>query len=153
MKVLFFNNPPFFLAHGGMQTLTEALMRELAALGVEVEPERWWDAGQKGDLIHYFLRPSVVDVRLAHDKGFKVVMTENLDFTASRSRSQLLGQRCLTKLAQTLLPAGLTVRLGWEAYQELDAMIYVVEHEWENSPISFPGQPAARPYHTARAGT
>ena len=104
MKVLFFNSPPFFLVHGGMQTLTEALMRDLAGLGVEVEPERWWDDKQKGDILHYFLRPTIVSVRAAHDKGFKMVMTENLSQTASRTRSRLFGQRCLTKLAQTLLP-------------------------------------------------
>ena len=85
MKVLFFYSPPFFLAHGGMQTLTEALMRELAALGVDIEPERWWDENQKGDIIHYMGRPLATVVRLARQKGFKVVMTENLDLTASRS--------------------------------------------------------------------
>src|ERR1700733_15164896 len=82
MKVLFFNNPPFFLAHGGMQTWTEALMRSLAQIGVEVEPERWWDDQQKGDIIHYFLRPPIVNIRAAHDKGFKMVLTDCLDQTS-----------------------------------------------------------------------
>ena len=141
MKVLFFNNPPFFLAHGGMQTWTEALMRELAGLGVEVEPERWWDDKQKGDIIHYFMRPPIVNVRAAHDQGFKVVMTDCLDQTASRSRSQLFGQRCLTNLAQTLLPQGLTVRLGWEVYKELDAIVYVAKHEWETAKYLFHANP------------
>ncbi len=45
MKVLFSCSIPFFLAHGGSQTLAEALMRELQQLGVEVEPARWWDRG------------------------------------------------------------------------------------------------------------
>jgi hypothetical protein len=87
MKILFFCNPPFFLTHGGMQTLAEALMRELAGLGVEVEPERWWDENQRGDIMHYFLRPPIANVRAAHAKGFKVVMTENLGQTASRGGS------------------------------------------------------------------
>jgi glycosyltransferase involved in cell wall biosynthesis len=141
MKVLFFNSPPFFLAHGGMQTLTEALMRELAALGVEVEPERWWDDQQKGDILHYFVRPHIVNVRSAHEKGFKMVMTENLSKTASRSRSQLFGQRCLTKLAQKLMPPGLITRLGWEVYQERDAMVYVVENEWAAAKYLFAANP------------
>jgi glycosyltransferase involved in cell wall biosynthesis len=142
MKVLYFNNPPFFLAHGGMQTLTEAVMREMGNLGVEVEPERWWDENQTGDIIHYFLRPPIVNVRAAHGKGIKMVMTENLDHTASRSRTQLFAQRCLTELARRLLPGGLTVRLGWEVYQELDAMVYVVRHEWETAQYLFHANPA-----------
>ncbi len=105
-------------------------MRELSALGVEVEPERWWDEKQTGDIIHYFCRPPIANIRAAHAKGFKMVMTENLDVTASRSRFQLFSQRCLTRLAQRLLPGGFTNRLGWEVYHELDAMVYVVEHEW-----------------------
>lgn len=137
LKVLFFNDPPFFLAHGGMQTQTEALMRELAGLGVEVEPVRWWEENQKGDIIHYLLRPPILNVRAAHGKGIKVVMSENLGQPASRSRVQLFSQRCLTRLARGLLPGGLTARLGWDDYQELDAMIYVVEHEWETAKYLF----------------
>ena len=94
MKVIFSHNLPFFLAHGGMQTLSESLMREIAGLGVEVETERWWDEKQKGDILHYIMRPPyAVNVSLAHEKGFKVIMTENLDQTASRTRLQLFLQR------------------------------------------------------------
>ena len=63
MKVLFSNSLPFFLAHGGTQTLLESLMRELANLGVEVEPERWWDESQTGDILHYMNRPVSLNVR------------------------------------------------------------------------------------------
>jgi glycosyltransferase involved in cell wall biosynthesis len=69
-------------------------------------------------------------------------MTELLDQTASRSRAQLFGQRCLTNLARTLLPSGLTYRLGWDVYQELDAMVYVVQHEWETAKYLFRANPA-----------
>src|SRR5207253_8514081 len=44
---------PFFLAHGGTQTLIESLMSEIARLGVEVEPARWWDDRQRGDILHF----------------------------------------------------------------------------------------------------
>src|SRR2546430_777095 len=39
MKVLFYYANPFFLAHGGTQTLIESLMREIAALGELAWPE------------------------------------------------------------------------------------------------------------------
>jgi glycosyltransferase involved in cell wall biosynthesis len=142
MKVLFSNSLPFFLAHGGTQTLLESLMRELAGLGVEIEPERWWDEKQTGDILHYMNRPPLLNVRAARAKGFKVMMTENLDQTASRSRGGLFGQRCLTNLARAFLPGGLTARLGWEVYRELDAMVYVVEHEWETARYLFRANPA-----------
>ena len=54
------------------------------------------------------------------------------------------GQRCLTNLARTFLPSGLTYRLGWDVYRELDAMVYVVEHEWETAKYLFRAESRAR---------
>jgi glycosyltransferase involved in cell wall biosynthesis len=141
MKVLFSSNLPFFLAHGGAQTLTESLMRELAGLSVEVEPERWWDENQTGDIIHYMNRPPILNVLLAKQKGFKVVMTELLDQTASRSRLQLFAQRMLINLTRAVLPGGLTARLSWDTYQHLDAAVYAVEHEWKTARYLFRARP------------
>lgn len=142
MKVLFSNSLPFFLAHGGTQTLLESLMGELANLGVNVEPERWWDESQKGDILHFMNRPPIQNVLLAKQKGFKVIMTENLDQTASRSQTKLWAQRSMTRLAQACLPEGFTNRLGWDVYRELDAMVYVVENEWQTAQYLFGANPA-----------
>jgi len=120
--------------------MMEAIMRELSNLGVEVEPERWWDENQQGDVIHYFNRPHLLNVQLAHQKGFKVVMTELLDQTASRTPRQLLAQRSFTRLARVLLPPGMLVRMGWEVYGQLDAMVYAVQHEWEVAQYLFGAQ-------------
>ena len=142
MKVITSCNLPFALAHGGVQNLIEAVTRELTTLGVEVEPERWWDERQSGDVLHYFGRPpSAQHVRLAHQKGRRVVMFESLDQTASRSRLALFGQRCLTRLGRAALP-GLTARLAWEVYRELDAMIYVTPIEWAAARYLFDADPA-----------
>ena len=142
MKVITSCNLPFALAHGGVQNLIEAVTRELLALGVEVEPERWWDERQTGDVLHYFGRPPLVQhVRFALQKGRRVVMFESLDQTASRSRLALFGQRALTRLARTALP-GLTGRLAWEVYRELDAMIYVTPIEWAAAQYLFDADPA-----------
>ena len=106
MKIITSCNLPFALAHGGVQNLIEAVTRALVVLGVEVEPERWWDERQTGDVLHYFGRPPLVQhVRFAQQKGRRVVMFESLDQTASRSRLALFGQRVLTRLARTALPA------------------------------------------------
>jgi len=116
-------------------------MGELVPLGVEVEPARWWDETQKGDILHYMNRPPIQNVRLAKQKGYKVVMTETCDQTASRSRGKLFAQRWVTKLTRAVVPHGLTVRLAWDVYQELDAMVYLVPHEWETVQYLFGADP------------
>lgn len=140
MKVLFSCGVPFFLAHGGSQTLTEALMRELQHLGVEVEPARWWDNTQTADILHFIGRPATLNVRLAHDKGLKVVMTDLLDQTASRRGARLLLQRSFTRLSRRVIPR-FTGQLNWEVYQELDGMVYAVPHEWEVAKYLFDATP------------
>ena len=131
---------PFFLAHGGSQTLIEALMRELANLGVTVEPVRWWDENQTGDIIHYVGRPNRSSLRLAHEKKFKVVMTDLLDQTASRSPLRLFLQRRAIRTACTVAPhlAGL---FSWGIYKEIDVMVYAVGHEWEVAQYLFDAHP------------
>jgi glycosyltransferase involved in cell wall biosynthesis len=137
MKIIFSHAMPFFLAHGGMQTLTEALMRQVANLGVEVEPERWWDDRQQGDILHYIGRPPVSNVRAAKQKGFKVVVTENMGQTAGRGFSRLWMQRCMMETARAILPSAFLDRLSWDTYREADALVFVVEHEWETAQYLF----------------
>jgi glycosyltransferase involved in cell wall biosynthesis len=141
MKILFSHPMPFFLAHGGMQTLIEAMMLELRVLGAEVEPERWWDDTQTGDVIHYFGRPvSSAVLRAGRKKGFKLVMFESLDQTASRPKTALLVQKTITRIAKRLLP-GLVNRMAWDVYRELDAMIYATSLEWETARYLFDARP------------
>lgn len=141
MRVLFSHGLPFFLAHGGTQTFAESLMRELPALGVEVQPERWWDETQLGDIIHFIGRPlSIAHIRLAKQKGFRVVLTEFLDQPASRSRLALFVQRLCIRSARRIL-GGFAARLAWDAYREFDAMVYSVPHEWETAKYLFDANP------------
>ena len=140
MKVLFAHLHPFFLTHGGSQTLIEELMRGLTGVGVEVEPERWWDDRQTGDILHYVGRPLTANVRLAHKKGFKTVLTDLLDTTANRSPRKLMVQRIATKIIRRLAP-GMIDRVGWEVYQEIDAMVFPVSHEFEVAKYLFDAAP------------
>ena len=141
MKVLFSCSVPFFLAHGGSQTLVEALMRELRHLGVEVEPVRWWDENQTGDIIHYIGRPATLNLRLGHQKGFKIMMTDLLDQTASRSAFRLFLQRSFHRIFGRVIPR-FTGQLNWEVFREVDAMIYAVPHEWEVAQYLFGADPS-----------
>lgn len=128
MKVIFSHFRPFFLTHGGSQTLIEETMRGLQNIGVEVEPERWWDQNQKGDILHFVARPFRSNVILAKQKGFKVVITELLDAVGARSWPKLHLQRAVIRTIQTVAP-GMTERVAWDVYKEVDAVIYAVAHE------------------------
>ncbi len=128
MRVIFSHTLPFSLAHGGLQTLIESLMKELALLGVEVEPERWWDPNQDADIVHYVQRPHQGNVFLARQKGRKTVMTENFDVVASENRYRLFTRGLVTRAARALIP-NFDSRLNF--YRELDALVYVVPHEWD----------------------
>ncbi|MEY4386313.1 MAG: hypothetical protein RLY20_1596 [Verrucomicrobiota bacterium] len=140
MKVLFSHTLPFALAHGGTQTLIEALMREVANHGVAVEPVRWWDDKQTGDIVHHVCRPNMSAIRFAHEKGIKVVMTDLLDQTASRSRSRLFVQRTAIRATRTFFPK-LVGAFSWDIYRELDGIVFCVGHEWEVAKYLFNATP------------
>ncbi len=132
MKAVFQCKDPFFLVHGGVQTLLEALMREIRACGVEVEPARWWDETQTGNILHFMNRPTRTQVLAARAKGFGTVMTETLDQTGSRTWTQLW----LRKLGfqfDRAMGNPVSGRLNVEVYRLLDAVVYIVPREREVS--------------------
>jgi glycosyltransferase involved in cell wall biosynthesis len=123
MKVLFDHQLPFALAHGGFE---QQLLQTKAALeqaGVETDFVRWWDAAQRGDLIHFAGRPAADYIAFAHGWGCKVVIAELLTATGSRSRSELALQRMATRVLRKILPAAFTARMAWDAYRLADACI------------------------------
>jgi glycosyltransferase involved in cell wall biosynthesis len=130
MKVLVSHSVPFFLSHGGAQTITEGLIDGLRNRGIDVQPERWWDERQEGDVLHYIGRPYRTPLLLAKKKGFKVVFTDLLDTIAARSKTKLLAQRLMIQTVQRFAP-GMLERVAWDVYREADAMIFSLSHESE----------------------
>ena len=129
MKVLFDHPNPFMLAHGGFQIQIEETKKALEEVGVEVEWLRWWDASQKGDVVHYFGRPSNAYIDFAHQKGLNVVMSELLTGLGSRSSIQRRLQKSLMILSRQLLPSAFTARMAWDSYQKADAIVALTS--WE----------------------
>ena len=129
MKILFNCPLPFALAHGGMQTQIEQTQAALIALGLEVEPLRWWDAAQSGDLIHYFGRMPAEHIKLAHKKNLPVVIGELLTGAGSRSSSQLRLQKFIKGTIRRLVPRTLTAPFNWDSYQLADVVI--ANTSWE----------------------
>lgn len=117
MKILFNCNLPFALAHGGMQTQVEQTQAGLRSIGLEVEPIRWWDDAQRGDLIHYFGVAPLDHIHHAQAKGIPVVMTNLFTSTCNRADSRL---RLQGWLVQTMLRQpfgeGIKNQLAWRSF-------------------------------------
>jgi glycosyltransferase involved in cell wall biosynthesis len=129
VKVLFDHPNPFRLAHGGFQIQIEQTKEALHQVGVDVEYLRWWDAGQAGDVIHFFGRPSAAYVQSAHAKGIRVVMSELLGGLGARPAVFRFAQRALILGSQKVLPKALTTKLAWESYKTADAIIALTSHQ------------------------
>jgi glycosyltransferase involved in cell wall biosynthesis len=129
VKVLFDHPNPFLLAHGGFQIQIEQTKRALEEIGVQVEWLRWWDETQTGEVIHYFGRPATSYIEFAHQKGFKVVMSELLTGLGSRTSNQRKAQKLLMNASRRLLPNAFTAKLSWDAYRLVDAAIALTP--WE----------------------
>jgi glycosyltransferase involved in cell wall biosynthesis len=129
MKVLLDSNVPFALAHGGAQIQIEQTKKGLEGVGVEVDWLRWWDAGQKADVIHFFYRPLPAMLKMAAKKGIKTVFCELLTGVGSRPARKRWAQKILIKVCKRTLPAGFIERLCWDAYQLADASIALTS--WE----------------------
>lgn len=123
MKILFDHPNPFLLAHGGFQTQIEQTKRGLEEAGVTVEPVRWWDASQTGDVIHYFGRPPEWYIEQCHGKRIRVVTAELLGAWGTRSVLQRNLQTAMMRVGERVVPPSLLYRLAWGSYKITDAAI------------------------------
>jgi glycosyltransferase involved in cell wall biosynthesis len=131
MKLLFNCHTPFMLAHGGAQVQIEQTQAALEQVGVQVEPLRWWDDKQTGDLLHHFGRIPVNLIRLAHKKGIKVVMFDLLGGASSRSALRLQLEYLVRSIGRHLFPQNMLETLSWESYRLADACVALTA--WEAS--------------------
>jgi glycosyltransferase involved in cell wall biosynthesis len=129
MRVLFDHPFPFALSHGGFQIQIEQTAAALRAIGAEVEFLPWWDDGKRGDVLHFFGRPTEIYIQLAQQKGMKVVFSDLLTELGSRSSPVRLGQKFLIRSTKRILPRSFTARMGWEAFVRADAVIALTP--WE----------------------
>lgn len=135
MKILLVCPLPFALAHGGHQIQVEQTMAALRGIGLEAEPLRWWDAGQKADLVHYVGRMPAEQIRLAHQKGVRVVMGELLTATGSRSPARLRLQKFASRAVARLMPGDHVAAFNWDSYRLADACVALTS--WEAHLMSY----------------
>jgi len=129
MKILINCGLPFALAHGGQQIQIERTQTALQAVGFQVEPVRWWDDQQTGDIIHYFGRMSASQIEMAHQKGVKVVMAELLTAPGSRTPAQLRLQKIANRTLERVAPAHFVAAFDWKSYRLADACVALTS--WE----------------------
>ena len=129
MKVLLENHTPFMLAHGGAQIQIEQTKAALEKLGVTVEPLRWWDETQSGDVLHHFAGIPIHVQRLAQQKGMKVVMSAYMSGLGSRPAWRRLLQRMVLRAVRPVAPRRLRDHFGWDSYGLLDAIIALTPYE------------------------
>jgi glycosyltransferase involved in cell wall biosynthesis len=130
MKVLFNHGLPFALAHGGFQVQVEETRAALQCRGVEVEPVRWWDSSQTGDLVHCFGTPSVAYLDSVRDAGIPVVVTHLFTATCNRPPLALALQGLVTRGLLALPGWGaIKNQLNWQSYREATRLIVGLEAE------------------------
>src|SRR5947207_9879943 len=129
MKIIFNTHMPFMLAHGGAQVQIEQTKAALEKIGVEVEPLRWWDDQQRGDVLQHFGRVPTNVLRAAQGKGMKVVMADLLTEAGSRSGARLKLQKIGQRMLARVLPGSIAMSYHWESYLLADACIALTP--WE----------------------
>jgi len=129
MKVLFNCHVPFMLAHGGAQIQIEQTKAALEKLGVKVEPLRWWDETQSGDVLHHFARIPTHLRHLAQNKGMKIVMSAFMSGLGARPPWKRFLQRLVLRAARPVAPRPIRDLFGWDSYRLLDAIIAMTPYE------------------------
>jgi len=138
VKILIDHQLPFALAHGGLQIQIERTKTALEAAGLEVEYLRWWDAGQKGDIIHFFGRANPSHIDFARAKGMRYVMSDLLTGQGSRSRTKLRIQSAIERSLRAVVPPTFLANFRWDAYSKADAVVVLTSWEAEIVRILFP---------------
>ena len=132
---------PFAFAHGGQAIQIQQTMAALAGIGLAVEPLRWWDETQTGNLILYFGRMPADQIRFAHQKGFKVVISDLLTAQGSQNLAQRAARRGFRWFAEHLAPRAFAQAFQWEPYRLADGFLtltawekYLMEYKFGADP-------------------
>jgi glycosyltransferase involved in cell wall biosynthesis len=141
MKILIDNNHGFSFAHGGIQNFVESLMRVLPAYGCDAEPLRWWDANQRGDLVHFFYRPNDEVAALVKSKC-KVVTNLLLGPYTSLKPLDLFARKAMFSAMRRFAP-GVAANLGLGIDRYSDAFVFHSPLEREIGQRLFSTRPAA----------
>lgn len=128
MKILLNHDLPFSFAHGGVTNIVRRTHAVLEELGFEVEPLKWWDESQRGDVLFQFCRTSNQLVDYAKAKGMKVVVEQVLTGLVSRPPWKRKIQKFLFRGMQ-LGPSMFTEPFGWRGFKAVDLHFAPSSHD------------------------
>ena len=111
------------LTHGGLQVQIEQTKAALEQIGVETAFLEWWNDQQTGDILHHFARIPTHMLRLAQQKGMKVVMSAFMSGLGARPASVRLLQKHALAVIRPLAPSRIRDIFDWDCYRLLDAII------------------------------
>lgn len=117
------------LTHGGTQIQIEQTKSALEKIGIEVEFLRWWDDEQTADVLQHFGRMPTHTLRMAQQKGMKVVLSDQLTEAGSRPRLRLRLESLLRRVARRTFPPNVQAPLSWQSYLLADACLTLTR--WE----------------------
>ena len=129
MKILTYSALPFNLAHGGVTNIYQRTSEVLTELGFEVEPIRWWDKDQSGDLLFCFCRSSNDIVDYAKKKGMKVVVEQVLTGLVSRPLWKRRVQKLFKMFLEKCAPPIMKEAYGWQAFHTVDMHFVPSAHD------------------------
>lgn len=128
MKILLNYDLPFSFAHGGVTNIIRRTSAVLEEVGFEVEPLRWWDETQKGDVLFQFCRTSNSLIDYAKAKGMSVVIEQVLTGLVSRAPWKRRMQKHLFS-AMKLGPKMFTEPFGWRGFHAADLHFVPSTHD------------------------
>lgn len=123
MKIILNCTLPFMLAHGGQQIQIEQTQAALQKLGLTVEPLRWWDGTQDGDIFHHFNRLPISTLDLVRRKGWMVVIAALESRLAARPPLARFAIRTGRAALRKTAPGLVRQLFGWDSYRLADACI------------------------------
>jgi glycosyltransferase involved in cell wall biosynthesis len=129
MKIVLNSNIPFALAHGGMEVQIEQTRAALQRLGLQAEPLRWWDGSQRADILHHFSALPSYLIRMAQDKGIRVVQSALIGGLGAKPRWRRSVQRVARGIVRKVSPPAICDSLGWDAFRIGDACLALTD--WE----------------------
>ena len=130
MKILIDQHFPFLFAHGGANTQVEQTKLALENTGLEVEYLRWWDGGQRGDLVHFFGAPNPGYLQQARVVHMPIIINTLFTETCNRPTSRLRWQgRAINAILSAPFGDSIKQQLAWRSYRNCDHNIVSLEAE------------------------
>lgn len=130
MQVLISDATYSYLTPGGKQVHAANLLNALNRLGIDARYETWHDPNLRPDVVHFLGYTDTRRVQMLHSLGVKLVLTQIMDWAASRTRWELARIK-FKHQACSKLPKRFEQLWPWRTLNCFDAITYMHEADRE----------------------